>query len=57
MHTIKLIPPLVINEDDVDWFMRAFTDVMDGLHSFPGPAWESLSAIARNALGGARKGS
>ena len=57
MHTIKLIPPLVINEEDVDWFMRAFTDVMDGLHSFPGPAWESLSAIARNALGGARKGS
>ena len=57
MHTIKLIPPLVINEQDVDWFMRAFVDVMDGLHSFPGPAWESLSAIARNALGGARKGS
>ncbi len=57
MHTIKLIPPLVINEEDVDWFMRAFVDVMDGLHSFPGPAWESLSAIARNALGGARKGS
>ncbi len=53
MHTIKLLPPLVISEADADWFMRAFTDVMEDLHRFPGPAWESLSAIARNALSGA----
>ena len=51
MTTIKLIPPLTISEADVDWFVDAFDQVMAGLHRFPGPAWESLNRIARNALG------
>ncbi len=55
MHTIKLIPPLVLSKADVEWFMSAFQDVMEGLHRFPGPAWESLTRIAKNALGGAKK--
>ena len=50
MTTIKLIPPLVINEADVDWFMTAFDKVMSDLHRFPGPAWESLIRIAKNAM-------
>ena len=50
MTTIKLIPPLTINEADVDWFVSAFDKVMADLHKFPGPAWESLTRIARNAL-------
>ncbi len=57
MATIKLIPPLVIGEEDVDKFLRAFEDVMEDLHRFPGPAWESLSRIARNALSSGAKGS
>ncbi len=51
MTTIKLIPPLIINDDDVDWFVTAFDKVMADLHKFPGPAWESLARIAKNALG------
>ena len=51
MTTIKLIPPLVVTETDVDWFIDGFDQVMTGLHRFPGPAWESLNRIARNALG------
>ena len=50
MTTIKLIPPLTINEDDIDWFVTAFDKVMKDLHKFPGPAWESLMRIAKNAL-------
>ena len=50
MTTIKLIPPLTINEDDVDWFVTAFEKVMQDLHKFPGPAWESLMRIAKNAM-------
>ncbi len=50
MTTIKLIPPLTINESDVDWFVTSFDKVMQDLHKFPGPAWESLTRIARNAL-------
>ena len=57
MATIKLIPPLVIDEGDVDTFLGAFGEVMEDLHRFPGPAWESLSRIARNALSSGAKGS
>ncbi len=55
MTTIKLIPPLVITESDVDRFVAAFDTVMAGLHRFPGPAWDSLARIARNALAPAAK--
>ena len=51
MTTIKLIPPLIITKPDVERFVAAFEAVMTDLHRFPGPAWESLSRIARNALG------
>ena len=51
MTTIKLIPPLCVSEADIDWCVSAFDKVMADLHRFPGPAWESLSRIARNAMG------
>ena len=56
MTTIKLIPPLVITEKDVDRFVAAFDKVMADLHRFPGPAWESLARIAKNALGTGARG-
>jgi len=49
-NTIKLIPPLVLNEQDVKWFLGAFEKVMVDLHKFPGPAWESLYRIGKNAM-------
>src|SRR5204862_245557 len=33
---VKLIPPLVINEEDVRWFLTGFEQVMQKLHQFPG---------------------
>jgi len=50
MDIIKLIPPLVMTEDDADWFLRGFEDVMKGLHQFPGAVWETLFRIAKNAF-------
>ena len=49
-NTIKLIPPLVLNEEDVRWFLTAFEKVMVDLHKFPGPAWEALFRIGKNAV-------
>lgn len=56
MTTIKLIPPLTFDEGDVEWFMAGFEKVMDDLHKFPGPAWESLTRIAKNALSAPSRG-
>ena len=50
IDVIKLIPPLIINKNDCDWFLGAFEDVMDRLHRFPGPVWEALSKIGKNAI-------
>ena len=50
MTTIRMLPPLVIDEADVEWFVSGFEKVMIGLHKFPGPAWDSLTRIAKNAL-------
>jgi len=50
IDVVKLLPPLVINEDDVNWFLTAFEDVLTQMHKFPGPAWDVLTDIGKMAL-------
>ena len=50
IDVIKLLPPLVISEADAQWFLAAFEDVMVQMHKFPGPAWDVLAKIGKNAL-------
>lgn len=50
IDVIKLIPPLVINDEDARWFLSAFEDVMVQMHRFPGPAWDVLTSIGKMAL-------
>ncbi|MDQ2695646.1 MAG: aspartate aminotransferase family protein [Pseudomonadota bacterium] len=50
IDVIKLLPPLVLDDADVDAFLNAFGQVMESLHRFPGPAWEALARIGRHAL-------
>ncbi|MFO0874408.1 MAG: aspartate aminotransferase family protein [Phycisphaerales bacterium] len=56
LPVVKLIPPLVIDESDVRWFLGAFESVMDKLHRFPGPLWDLLWTLGRNAMRGDREG-
>ncbi len=44
---IKLIPPLMIDQEDVKYFVNSFSKVMNDLHKFPGPVWEVLSRIGK----------
>ncbi|MGB7768704.1 MAG: aspartate aminotransferase family protein [Verrucomicrobiia bacterium] len=50
IDVIKLLPPLIINESDAQWFLTAFEDVMVQMHKFPGPAWDVLTKIGKMAL-------
>ena len=50
IDVIKLIPPLIIDEDDVNYFVNSFRKVMDNLHKFPGPVWEALSRIGKSTF-------
>jgi ornithine--oxo-acid transaminase len=47
---VKILPPLNIEDADVEWFLKALEDVMVKLHKFPGPAWEVLMKIGNHAL-------
>jgi len=47
---IKLIPPLMIDEKDINYFVNSFDKVMANLHKFPGPVWEALSRIGKAAF-------
>jgi acetylornithine/succinyldiaminopimelate/putrescine aminotransferase len=50
IDVIKLLPPLVINEEDVRWFLSAFEQVMTSLQKFPGPAWDVIMRIGKMAM-------
>lgn len=50
IDVIKLLPPLVISEVDVRWFLNSFEDVMVQMHKFPGPAWDVVSDIGKMVL-------
>lgn len=50
VDVIKLIPPLVINRTDVDYFIASFKVVMESLHKFPGPCWEVISRIGKSVF-------
>ncbi|MEO1130533.1 MAG: aspartate aminotransferase family protein, partial [Planctomycetota bacterium] len=50
LDVIKLIPPLVLQERDVDRIVDALDTTIGACEGFPGPAWSSLSRIAKNVV-------
>jgi ornithine--oxo-acid transaminase len=49
-HTIKLLPPLVISDEDCDLIERAFDDVIAATHRVPGAIWSLGKTLVGNAL-------
>ncbi|MFE1377330.1 aspartate aminotransferase family protein [Streptomyces sp. NPDC058740] len=50
LEVIKLIPPLVVDEADVDRFVRAFTAVMDDAHGGGGLMWDFGKTLVKQAV-------
>jgi acetylornithine/succinyldiaminopimelate/putrescine aminotransferase len=50
MDIVKIIPSLVMNEQDVDWFVKGFTAVVDELHNAPSKMVEITTRLAKAAL-------
>ena len=50
IDVVKLLPPFVISDDDVQWFLKSFEEVLVQMHKFPGTAWDVLTDIGRMAL-------
>ncbi|MEU6172431.1 aspartate aminotransferase family protein [Streptantibioticus parmotrematis] len=51
LEVIKLIPPLIIGEREVDRFVDAFADVMDDAHKGSGLMWDFGRTLIRQAVG------
>jgi ornithine--oxo-acid transaminase len=49
-HTVKLLPALVITDDDCDWIERSFDDVIADSHRVPGAVWSLGKTLAEHAL-------
>jgi acetylornithine/succinyldiaminopimelate/putrescine aminotransferase len=46
----KLAPPLIIGEEEIDYFMAAYERVMVDLHRFPGPLWDLGTTLLKNSM-------
>ncbi|MFC5643982.1 aspartate aminotransferase family protein [Kitasatospora cinereorecta] len=51
LEVIKLIPPLIITEKEVDRFVDAFTEIMDEAHKGSGLMWDFGRTLVKGAVG------
>ena len=51
MDVIKILPPLIIGEREIDRFVGALDQVLTECRRFPGPMWEIGNNFVRHALG------
>jgi ornithine--oxo-acid transaminase len=49
-HTIKLLPPLIISDDDCGWILSAFDAVISDSHHVPGAVWSLGKALVGHAV-------
>src|SRR5260370_2949045 len=54
MDVMKILPPLIIGEREIDMFVNALDDVLTECRKFPGPMWELGNNFVKAALGSKR---
>jgi ornithine--oxo-acid transaminase len=54
MDVVKILPPLIIGEREVDLFVSALDSVLTECRKFPGPMWELGNNFVRAAIGSRR---
>ena len=50
MDVLKILPPLIIGEREIDRFVNALDEVLTECRKFPGPMWEIGNNFVRHAL-------
>jgi ornithine--oxo-acid transaminase len=54
MDVMKILPPLIIGEREIDIFVNALDEVLTECRKFPGPMWEIGNNFVKAALGSRR---
>jgi ornithine--oxo-acid transaminase len=50
MNVIKILPPLMITQKEVNLFLEGFEDVLADCHRYPGTLWDFGATLAKQAL-------
>lgn len=50
MNVVKFLPPLVLQDKDVDWILRALDTVIADCHKVPGAIWDLGKNLTSHAL-------
>jgi len=50
LDTVKILPPLVIQKTDADYFLEALDSVLKKAHRFPGSAWTTVMNMGLRTL-------
>ena len=50
IEVIKFLPPLIVTQEDMDWFLGGLDDVLADTQRFPGAAWETVSGLAKRTI-------
>lgn len=50
MNVIKLLPPLMIAEQEVNTFVAAFEEVLADCHRYPGTIWDFGTTLVKQAI-------
>jgi ornithine--oxo-acid transaminase len=51
-HTVKILPSLVISDEDCEWIGRAFDAVINASHRVPGAVWSLGKTLTENVWKG-----
>ena len=54
MDVLKILPPLIIGEKEIDMFVTALDNVLTECRKFPGPMWEFGNNFVRAAISSRR---
>jgi ornithine--oxo-acid transaminase len=50
MNVVKLLPPLTLNNQDLEHIIRAFDKTIADTHQIPGSIWDLGKTLASHAL-------
>jgi 4-aminobutyrate aminotransferase-like enzyme len=50
MDVLKILPPLIIGEREIEHFVQALDAVLSDCHRFPGPVWDLGANFVRHSL-------
>ncbi len=47
---VKILPPLILTDEDADYFVSRFEEVLKLAHRFPGGVWDLGKTLAKAAM-------